>query len=442
LIEALMRIVIADVTRANPGTESSLLDRLRDHLADVGELIVVARSDQSPTFEPQHSIRRAEPYHYTNVVRMVSDILAEKLDTPDTTVTVYSFHVAVVDLKSTLAGEARTRCNFFPWSALNYLGTRAPSALARPFRAPQLQTWPDALISRSDALDVLDKALTQAGAVSPETSARKSDLRSLLIFDNRFRKENPAAPVGLISLLFGEAKALPRRFGVDEKDKINPKIWLASEAATQEVPAKPRPETASRSQRFIDALRDAGLGPYSQVRRDLFTFLAVAVKDGTAKGAPLKLRAAVNAAISSTRALYKGKVPDTFNWGKLAKFLYQILERSPVALGQGGVPIVPSIEALSTLVIGLAPEYEVLLDAELVLELVRRFDDIQLHDVQPLAGALYLLRDNDAQERVVTVLEYLLGTKGIVQTADRCLAVGPSQHAEDLAPAASGSDGG
>jgi hypothetical protein len=68
--------------------------------------------------------------------------------------------------------------------------------------------------------------------------------------------------------------------------------------------------------------------------------------------------------------------------------------------------------------------FEDVADGALVVELVRRFSDIQLMDIQPLAGALYLQRDNDAQDRVIRVLELLLAKEAVVEDPEtKCLAI-------------------
>ena len=416
-----MRTVIADVTRANPGTEDALIRKLGTHYSSGDAVTVILREDQNSGLTDTYSAKTITPFHYIRVVNEINLMLNQVLADPDSTVDVVSFHSAVWTLKDSLAEADRNRVEFMPWSALSDGQGGSPG---------QTRQWPTELVSEEDALAVLQAALRRAGAVEAKRAIRKTDLRQALAReDQRFGKDHVfGATYGLMTML---TKLASERgcavVEVQAGDFENPVLWVKDHAsdAAQSV-ASSESEGRTRSQLFINTLRiEADLGPYSNIRWELYKALGDALTRAKAKTERLSVRSAVSEAI---RSVQESQSERKINWRKVAAFLYRLLDRVPVMTDEEGRYVEASIGKLRAPVCGLVDDFEILLDGALILELVRRINDIDLLDIQDLAGALYLRRDDEALDRTIRVIERLLADRKVATTREKRLALVPENR--------------
>tara|TARA_R110002072_G_scaffold302469_2_gene485585 strand:+ start:1145 stop:1666 length:522 start_codon:yes stop_codon:yes gene_type:complete len=127
-------------------------------------------------------------------------------------------------------------------------------------------------------------------------------------------------------------------------------------------------------------------------------------------GKPEALAALVRRAIKNTREMAETRgvqLGTNYPWKKLRGFVYKVMQEAPVLLDETNHPTAPSISTLHTNVSGLLTDWELWLEAVLVVELVRECQDIALADIEYLAGALYFSRSEESIEKVENTLLFL-----------------------------------
>jgi hypothetical protein len=125
---------------------------------------------------------------------------------------------------------------------------------------------------------VLRSVLEAVGAFDVTHAVRKSDLRTLLAHlsgNNPLFKKATSGPTGLISAVVQEALQKGLIKLESEMDRTNPYIWLAaadrrSGAAVSAAGGMPNGPRRSRSQEFLDILKDQNLGPFAKLRPMLY----------------------------------------------------------------------------------------------------------------------------------------------------------------------------
>jgi len=431
--------LLGDVTRANAGTEADLVSRLVAHRPIGPErlLTVVCRTSQINSVSaavPTASVFEVdESSDYRTVASVVSNLTRQALQAGATKISVFSFHGVVFDLASR-----------FPPPTTEFLGWKTVPYAHNSQVTSSRWEWPQDL-PESEAVEFLKRALKGAGAHGSDTGIRQTNLRYVLEReDDRLKKTHPVGRTqGLISHI---VKAAEQRGLLEIKDRetINPLVWLRepAQAHSEQVPkpaaatsvaAKLPPKRQSRSQQFINALREANYGPYSDYRLALYSHVRDAVAQANPHGAR-QLQAILRDAVERMKAQIAGRYgkqkADDFSWRKLHEFLGKLVTRNPVMLDDMLEPTYPSFATLSTQIRELAPRFEIELDGVLVVELVSRVRDISVHDLPQLAGALYMDRTDADVDRISEVVGLLRERGNIVEGEgdSRFLSLGPNQQ--------------
>jgi hypothetical protein len=182
--------------------------------------------------------------------------------------------------------------------------------------------WPEKYYPVKNALDLLRRALVQKGGSMRLTQVRPA----LTLQDARFRK-NPKAPTPLdaqniVALLLKEAqsKKIVTLSGPDD----NPVIELGEVEAPVAVATNVHPR---ESDRYLALLRDAGMGPFQQVRWAVYDAIdeALATQEQLTVGdlldsAVRKVRSEVEAAAVEGRD-YLVKSGQRLPWSQVRGFI-------------------------------------------------------------------------------------------------------------------------
>jgi hypothetical protein len=131
-----MRTIVADITKAIPGTEGRLLDLLSNRFSGEGDHIVIVCKEHQKAVASTRAgteVRVLPTFaHYSQVANFIQreflDGALSKSEAPDTTVTLVSFHPAVLSLRDYLATSMKARVDSVPWGTLMRSNTARPSA--------------------------------------------------------------------------------------------------------------------------------------------------------------------------------------------------------------------------------------------------------------------------------------------------------------------------
>jgi hypothetical protein len=431
-----MHTVIADVTRANINSEVDLIRRLLTHLPVGPErtLTVVCNDLQRPNLSDSGITAHFEVDHssdFRTVAAVVANLTRQALQQGATKVTVLSFHAVVFELASRFPAPTT---EFVSWKTVPYL----PGGQMTAYAARRWE-WPSEL-PETDAVDVLRRSLEREGAHNVSSGVRQTDLRYILERnDDRLKKTHQA---GRTPLLISQIiKAAQRRAVVEiGGDHTNPIIWVRQPAS---VVTGPEPTLAaataqnvtkrpSRSQSFMNTLRAAGYGPYSDYRLALYSHLRDVILEANPNGArhvQIILRLVIDRLKAQISGRFGKQKAEEFSWRKLHEFLGKLLSRNAVLVDDQNNRISPSFATLSTPVATLVPEFELELDGVLVYELVERVSDISVHDMPQLAGALYMDRTDSDIDRVAQVVALLRERLNVQETGNdnHFLVLGPNK---------------
>ncbi len=452
-----MKLII-DVTRANPDTEGSLVQRAVSAYPSVSrvDITILRVTHQMSAVTFGQEVVLPSGTHYSLVANVVFEQLRQMLNVAfDQAVVVFTFHKVVFELNARLTTDQQMRVTFRSFSSLwqhttSYAGPQglrsasssAESALQagstmsgeppsedilpslatnRPVPQRQPMTtfrWPHELMPIDDAVTFLVAALREVSATAPAKAVRQTDVRAILArLDNRFEKANPLASFpGFISALLRAAEDRDA-IAIDRLDINNPRIWLSAEAAGADNRRflQVARRSHSRSQEFLDSLRRQRLGPFSNIRRQLFDALEMVINDGpVALGELLRKTIDVTRSSIQTQGLEAGRYP----WRHVREFLTELLTRRPVLVGLDGSSVAPSFVTLATPIAGIHPDWRSQLDGELTVALVAGGVDIRLADVSALAGALYFERSDHTEAEAATVISKLLEIGRIEESDD------------------------
>lgn len=463
-----MKTVVADLTSAKAGSESRLLETLVSAFPDDVEGIhVVCLTHQQPIISMRFADRirtLSAEMHYTQIAAYIQkefiDSFTAQSPTNDSSLSVISFHTAVLGLVAYLPPPLRVRVEFIRWTRLF-----GPSASSGAPGSKEMLTQAIAnLMPENELLGAVTRMLTHSKATDSRSALLMSDMRALLEReDPRFKKSNPAAAVhGLI----GGVIELAQQRGLVVVDRsvnrFNSPVWLTGNGSTtpeslntpgtataengsfplavsDEViagrnPSEPVIPTAeagqngpqqtekveSRSDHFVASLRRQSLGPFSRVRKQVFDTIDQLVKN------PDPRRTASGLIRDSVETVHQqlklsGDTNGEFPWRRVREFVRELLVRRAVLLDVDGKPVTPSFQTLSTEVVGLSPDWRLELDGELILALIR--DGMKLHmgDLGFLAGALFNERTNEGETQVEAMLEHLIRSRRITEDAEHFL---------------------
>ena len=394
--------------------------------------------------------------HYTQIAAYIQkEFIASftaQCATNSSSLSVISFHTAVLGLVAYLPPPLRVRVEFIRWTRL--FGAASPSGSQAGKEV--LSQAVTSLMPESELLHAVERMLTQSKALDSDSAILMSDMRPLLEReDARFKKTNPAAAVpGLIGgvIEFAQQRGL---VVVDRSvNRFNSPVWLTGKAqesvepaalrggeVSEKVPAIPaaisevidrdapslpntfsgnagtkisqqEEKTQSRSDQFVASLRRQSLGPFSRVRRQVFDALDQSLKDSESnRTASSLVRDSIEVVHQQLKE--KGEVNGEFPWRRVREFFRELMTRRPVFLDVDSRPVAPSFQSLSTVVVGLSPNWRLELDGELIVALMR--DGMKLHwnDLAFLAGALFNERTGDGERNVEATINHLIGTHRI-----------------------------
>ena len=383
----------------------------------------------------------------------------------DSSLSVISFHTAVLGLVAYLPPALRARVEFLRWTRL--FGSSAPSGTtgSKELLAQAVAN----LMPENELLEAVERMLTFSKAIDSRSALLMSDMRPLLEReDDRFKKSNPAAAVhgligGVIELaqqrglvvvdrsvnrfnspvwLTGKGLSIPKSASVHrtatpengpvlpaESDEVvadkSPSEAVIPIAAAGQIDAAQMEKVESRSDQFVASLRRQSLGPFSRVRKQVFDTIDQLLKNpGSNRTASGLIRDSVEAVHQQLKL--SGEANGEFPWRRVREFIRELLVRRAVLLDAEGKHVTPSFQTLSTEVVGLSSAWELELDGELILALIR--DGMKLHmgDLAFLAGALFNERTNDGETQVEALIEHLIRNRRITEDADHFLVEIPT----------------
>lgn len=273
--------------------------------------------------------------------------------------------------------------------------------------------WPDSLMPISEALAILNKALTKFGARSQEHALRGSELRGLLSSEDiRFDKSNPHANIPrLITALTNEAEQkgiITKR--LDGSDP-NPFIWLGNKRIEHTSQNKNK-DQHGLSGKYMKILQKNNMGPFSRVREVLFNKFANLIEGDDS----ITVNEAINRSISLTREALSqdGAVHESFPWRQVRVFMVKLLSRNNV-MYDGDEFFHLSFTTLGKNVSGLKKSWIDVLEADLILCLVENGVDIHVADSPQLSGAVFHSREENIQERVNELIVQLIRSNKLIE---------------------------
>ncbi|MBO2462410.1 hypothetical protein [Actinomadura violacea] len=307
-----------------------------------------------------------------------------------------------------------------------HLATYAP-----PATASEPLEWDDSWMKRDKAVETLVHVIGHSSA-----RVRMTDLRKLLAaYDSRFRKQvgtftaRPKFMSMLVSLAV-ERKLVAIAPTVPGDN--NPQVELTPAGRARVVPlaAVPSPpaqpsgpaaleaaaaaakEPRSLSDRCIDVLRQNDMGPFQELREDVYAQIERLVGEATRSPDRL-IRDAVHA-VRDERGDAPSKSGKKFPWTRLRAFITRLERLVPVFLSEGR-PVTVSLSTTGALVDALADDWRRRLDGELICFVLRNDVVVTQYDYDELAGALYNSRQSIYYDKVQEVVDYLASTGRITE---------------------------
>jgi|GEM_PF-6657695 len=396
---------LVDLTRAHGGTERTVVDRIEtlDGYPGDGAVELLALTSQlaaiSHVKQTVRSIDRTRTDE-EGILRECMQVIYATLRqaTPDSNVTLRTYRPKLMAAASAMAlGDPRLIVERMPTH--EQAGTE----------------WPKNYIPLEEALRHLTRAVGSATTEVNQTSLR----HELELVSSRWAKQSePAAQTpGLVSMLVSEGikRQLIREETVPDRPG-RPNFVLGPEAAKLKGTPGPAPsptgsgatfEPLKLSTMYIDSLRGANMGPFQEVRWDVYD--AVESRLGEGLSARELLRAAVADVKEEKNTLLSRRKP--FPWSRVRVFMVRLTSRAGVLLHDQDV-VWHSLEDSGMVVNGLVPNWRLVLDAELFKELLLAGLEINQFSADELAGALYNKRDDEQLDRAMDLMKFVV-TAGI-----------------------------
>jgi hypothetical protein len=420
-----MKNIIADVTRAYAGSENYLLQTLLEAFPNEGErkLRIFCKDSQFGRIQsnfPQLEIKVfPETSGYWDILSAVKDLIND-FDgqlTADNRLFILSYHGDVLKLGEEYSSNAFIQ--FMPWKGIKDIAYKEGRYVPYP-----LFVWPTTLISEDDAVKVLLKSLRINRATNSSRGIRQGDLRYFLaVEDKRFRKTHPHPGSKLPGLIKNLVQIAESRelISVNRTDEINPSIWLGREGkAALSTPEKlaDKDKVKSRSQEFMDALRQKHLGPFSRYRQYFYDALEE-VANAT-KLQPLALSTVLTRTIEKAREFCddNGFDINDIPWREVRLFLINLMSKSPALLSENNQPLPPTFINFTAKISGLKEGWRKDFEGELIVALVEQFPDITVLDTPLISGALYLTRTEAKEEEVSNLIADLIRIKRLIDSAE------------------------
>ncbi|MBQ4862402.1 hypothetical protein J8L98_11955 [Pseudoalteromonas sp. MMG013] len=401
-----MKLIIADITRANLGTEQSLVNSILERYESHNNIVVYIYSlleqliDENIVTD-RFKIKKVDPAEISFLTTMISsDLDAELNKSEDNTAIIVSFHSFVL----TLASRYTNRVSAITWKEV--LGRKLVNSGG----------WPEQLMPIDEAVSVLVDAMNESNSISRQSAQRASDLRSLLVNkDSRFNKSNPvASKTGLIKSIVNEAEERKLVHTFHNGTDPNYYIWLAGDFKSKaQINSTNFVHKGSISGQYIEILKGDGLGPFSGIRHKLFNSIEELI--GRELGF-IETNALINQAVATVKSEFENNngVHLNYPWRRVRSFLLKLLSRNEVLLNIDEKPFRVTFSNLSTPVTGLVSNWRTILDSDLILALIENGVQIQVGEIQQLSGALFYDRDETSEQNVIKLIEYLLNRKLVV----------------------------
>jgi hypothetical protein len=410
---------LIDLTRAHAGTEGEVLRALHDAhpwTPDTAvECLVLAAQT---VVEGQYGIVRADVGEASDdaevaaaVHQRVSQARAEGRE-----VTVASFRGSVKSVAEML-GVMLGGVTFV------HLAPFAPATET----AAEGMVWDEAWMPREEAVDALVQTIGRSASRMRMTDLRKA----LAAYNPRFRKRVGTfnSRPKFVSTLVGFAvdRGLVVTAHTTGEDN-NPVLELTPAGrARVTVPVLPPQAlpavqdagpaavdgSRSRSHLFIDVLRKNEMGPFQELRLDIYEELERLVKEGTRPPQQL-IRDAVNA-VRDRRKGAPSKSGKQFPWTGVRTFMSRLTRRVPVLLHEGR-PVTMSLGQDAVAVTELATDWRLTLDGELICFMLERGVQITVDDYDELAGALYNSRRDQFYDLAHEVVAHLARSGRVVES--------------------------
>ncbi len=389
-------MIIADITKAHPGTEKFLLNTLKQQ-NERGKLILVfCLFAQLSTIKSLSDLQIQKTYDILDHDAVTHDIfifIGELLKTADQqTVSIYSFHRNVLLLRK-----------FFPE---NIETLHWPKANKKPSQ------WPEQFMPLQEAISKVAMVLEELEATDIISAIRASELRGYLTGkDKRFDKNYPGAnSPGLISSLIDEAQSKGLLTKELKRNDPNAYIYMAKPTERPISNSKKIIES-SISGMYIDVLSKNNLGPFSRIRNILFQELSAQINKQNHPTA----NEAINGAINSAKEYLTNnqKVHNGFPWRKVRVFLVTLLSRNAILKGNTEY-FHYSFTTSSELVFGLQESWIEILESDLIYALVQHEVNIHIADIPQLSGAIFLSREDKEQDRINQLIMRLINEKKLV----------------------------
>ncbi|MFD0046804.1 hypothetical protein ACFVGV_16600 [Pseudarthrobacter scleromae] len=417
---------IVDITRAAFDSELDTLKRVQSATLPTDDIHVVHRQEQTVPDAEVHFTSHEVP----------ADVARDE----------ESFLSWTSDLIHQISGPTESLILTSYWSPLEALVSRVNSGRVVEYRklgallqskAAAAKDWDSNFMTKQVAADYVVWAV----GASPSGKLHITSLRGKVqALSEAFNKEQGGFPgrQGFISRLAGVAQEQGfidswKRPGHPDDDilvltplgrtrlrLIGPtptptptearKASLALKpAVAEQVILTVADQQKTRSQDFITALRNQRMGPFQQVR------LAIIREIGTiaceAKYGPVEVIDRALRRVRESEPASSLKDFANLPWPRIRAFMRKLLSMSPVLLSHDE-PITGGWgETSDRVVTGVAPKFDVVLDGELVVALVRQGLNISQDDEPDLAGALYNSRDEEYLRLVDHVVRHLLASK-------------------------------
>lgn len=400
-----MKYLVADLTRANPGSEARLLAPFvkADDVAGIWVVGFEHQSEPIAAAAPQAEfVALRSNAHYTEIVADVVKTVDARLAEADGAtpivddLEVLSFHSAVLALSQRYTEQTPIPVQFVAWmDAIR----DAQSADGHSVTA-----WPEELMSAEEACSIFKATLEE----SPRP-IRMSELRfALARVDERFDKSYSSASAmpGLLKLLVEMAKERNfLRIEMTRPNDVNPflhPLQRKSEGKKGQEATDGATQADERSRMMEQILRARNLGPFSRIRALLFDKL----EEASAQSVTLERMIAT--CINSTRDECGQR---GYPWRAVRQFVVTLMQRRPIALDQSGAVIVPNTLGRLETVSGLRENWRMDWEGELVVALVQEMDDLHpAYDTVNLALLLHHTGEPDVCTRVHEVVAHLIRT--------------------------------
>jgi len=391
--------VVADLTKANPGTELSVLERI-PNLQISGNIIeAVIYPRQKINLSSVSSLQFTEIAEGGDLGKQVAERITHLLANNNESITVLSFNGYVLNLATKIDPAIMHRVSFLPWSSAWRVGNTSQGKISS--NKYQDASWPLNNISENETMEVLIKALRERRAFNESTSIRKTAIRPLLAkIEPRLDKPNTDHISGFISKLvsIAEHKGLITTINPG----LNPSIWLNQSIATPAIAVIPNTEKIKKGDLFSEKLKQDGMGPFPNFRDELFDAMDELVNSDSKPTLTHLIHNSVGKVQLANENEHNG-----FHWGAVKHFIRSLLMLQDVALDEFGNPFRPNFLNMSKTVHALAKDWRIRLDGELILHLLRSGCEIGINDFQELIGSIYKTREEQYEDKLNAVIGHL-----------------------------------